>query len=60
MLLVTHDIGVVARLANRVAVMDRGQIVETGTANRIFAAPQHPLTKELVKAHLALYGEVAT
>ncbi|MDG1645876.1 nickel import ATP-binding protein NikD [Klebsiella huaxiensis] len=56
MLLVTHDMGVVARLADDVAVMDNGKIVEQGNVETIFNAPQHPITRNLVAAHLALYG----
>ena len=56
MLLVTHDMGVVARLADDVAVMDNGQIVEQGNVEALFAAPQHPVTRQLISAHLALYG----
>ncbi|MDK9357503.1 nickel import ATP-binding protein NikD [Lelliottia sp. V106_10] len=56
MLLVTHDMGVVARLADDVAVMDRGVIVEQGDVERLFRAPVHPVTRGLVSAHLALYG----
>lgn len=56
MLLVTHDMGVVARLADDVAVMDSGSIVEQGDVERIFNAPQHSVTRDLVAAHLALYG----
>ena len=56
MLLVTHDMGVVARLADDVAVMDNGKIVEQGDVETIFNAPQHPITRNLVAAHLALYG----
>ena len=56
MLLVTHDMGVVARLADDVAVMDSGSIVEQGDVERIFSAPQHSITRGLVAAHLALYG----
>jgi nickel transport system ATP-binding protein len=60
MLLVTHDMGVVARLATRVAVMQDGQILEEDSVDRIFSAPQHPVTRDLVSAHLALYaGESA-
>jgi peptide/nickel transport system ATP-binding protein len=47
-LLITHDLGVVARIADRVAVMYAGQIVEEGTAEDIFAAPQHPYTRGLI------------
>ncbi|MEN0613640.1 nickel import ATP-binding protein NikD [Klebsiella indica] len=56
MLLVTHDMGVVARLADDVAVMDNGRIVEQGSVSAIFSAPQHSVTRNLVAAHLALYG----
>ncbi|HFZ8994656.1 TPA: nickel import ATP-binding protein NikD [Citrobacter freundii] len=56
MLLVTHDMGVVARLADSVAVMDKGHIVEQGDVETLFHAPQHPVTRQLVSAHLALYG----
>lgn len=56
MLLVTHDMGVVARLADDVAVMDNGSIVEQGNVGTIFSAPQHTVTRGLIAAHLALYG----
>lgn len=56
MLLVTHDMGVVARLADDVAVMDNGRIIEHGPVTALFTAPQHPVTRQLVAAHLALYG----
>lgn len=48
MVLITHDLGVVARIADRVAVMYAGQIVEEGTAHDIFAHPQHPYTQGLL------------
>lgn len=56
MLLVTHDMGVVARLADDVAVMDNGNIVEQGDVETVFNAPKHSITRNLVSAHLALYG----
>lgn len=56
MLLVTHDMGVVARLADDVAVMDSGRIVEQGDVESLFRAPRHDITRGLVAAHLALYG----
>ncbi|MFV0576722.1 MAG: nickel import ATP-binding protein NikD [Vibrio sp.] len=56
MLLVTHDMGVVARLADDVIVMDQGKIVEQGEVESIFNAPKHKITRNLVAAHLALYG----
>jgi len=47
-ILITHDLGVVARLADRVAVMYAGEIVETGTASEIFSQPRHPYTQGLL------------
>lgn len=47
---VTHDLGVVARVADRVAVMYAGKIVETGTAEEIFYDPRHPYTWGLMRA----------
>lgn len=49
--------GVVARIADDVAVMEHGHIVERGPVARIFHAPAHPATRALVDAHLALYPE---
>lgn len=48
MVLITHDLGVVSRIADHVAVMYAGQIVETGTASQIFRDPQHPYTLGLM------------
>ncbi|NVK75851.1 MAG: ABC transporter ATP-binding protein, partial [Oceanospirillaceae bacterium] len=45
---ITHDLGVVARIADRVAVMYAGQVVETAAAKDLFADPQHPYTKGLL------------
>ncbi len=49
-ILITHDMGVVADLADRIAVMRRGVLVETGTSQEIFSNPQHPYTQELLAA----------
>jgi peptide/nickel transport system ATP-binding protein len=56
--LITHDMGVVADLADRIAVMRRGLIVETGTAEQIFRNPQHEYTQALLAAvpHLGQGG----
>lgn len=48
LILITHDLGVVARIADRVAVMYAGQIVETGSAQEIFTDPKHPYTRGLL------------
>jgi glutathione transport system ATP-binding protein len=47
---ITHDMGVVAEIADRVVVMRRGRKVEEGGVGRIFAAPSHPYTKRLLAA----------
>lgn len=47
---VTHDLGVVAALCDRVVVMYAGQVVEQGSAAGVFARPQHPYTEALIKA----------
>jgi len=49
LILITHDLGVVARVADRVAVMYAGQIVETGTAEQVFREPTHPYTRGLLE-----------
>ncbi|MEM6972399.1 MAG: ABC transporter ATP-binding protein [Pseudomonadota bacterium] len=50
MLFITHDLNIVRRIADRVAVMSQGEIVETGEAGPLFAAPQHPYTQKLLGA----------
>ena len=49
-LLITHDLGVVATMADRVAVMYAGQIVESATRKQLFEDPQHPYTRKLFRA----------
>ena len=49
-ILITHDMGVVAEMANRVIVMKSGVAVETGAVRDLFAAPQHPYTQGLLAA----------
>jgi oligopeptide/dipeptide ABC transporter ATP-binding protein len=50
LILVTHDLGAIARLADRVAVMYAGRIVETGPVQAIFGRPAHPYTRALLRA----------
>ncbi|MGU3405771.1 ABC transporter ATP-binding protein [Methylobacterium brachiatum] len=50
MLFITHDLRIAARIADRVAVMQQGRIVETGPAAALFAAPEHPYTRGLMAA----------
>lgn len=47
---VTHDFGVVAEIAHRVAVMEQGRLVELGPAEQLLNAPQHPYTRKLIAA----------
>ena len=48
MILITHDLGIVARISDRIAVMYAGRIVETGAAGQVFGAPTHPYTRGLI------------
>ena len=50
MIFITHDMGVVADIADRVLVMYRGEAVETGSVEEIFRSPQHPYTQSLLAA----------
>jgi peptide/nickel transport system ATP-binding protein len=50
MLFVTHNLGVVAEIANRLAVMYAGAIVETGSVEEVFAHPRHPYTRGLMRS----------
>lgn len=56
LLIVSHDLAVVARLADRIAVMNQGRIVEEGPAERILTRPEHPYTRELLDAARALHA----
>jgi ABC-type dipeptide/oligopeptide/nickel transport system ATPase component len=56
LLLITHDLGVVAETADRVAVMRAGRIVELGPVREIFHRPQHPYTRELLAAIPGAHG----
>jgi peptide/nickel transport system ATP-binding protein len=54
LMFITHDMGVVAEIADDVAVMYQGKVVEQGPVHQIFAAPQHPYTQRLLGSVLAL------
>lgn len=54
MLFITHDLGVIADIADEVVVMYRGDIVEKGTAEQIFKSPKHPYTKGLLACRPSL------
>ena len=49
-ILITHDLGLAAAYCDRVVVMEKGRVVETAPSRQIFAAPQHPYTRKLMKA----------
>ena len=57
LLLITHDLGVVARLADEVTVIDHGRVIERAPVVRLFDAPRHPVVRTLVGAHLDLHEE---
>ncbi len=59
MIFVTHDLGVVARIATRVLVMYAGQIVESAPVAKLFASPAHPYTKALLDAMPSLHKRAA-
>ena len=54
-ILITHDIGLVASMADRVLVMYAGQIIEEAPAKEIFRAPRHPYTKALLATVPSIY-----
>ena len=58
LLLITHDLGIVARIADRVAVMYAGQIVEEGSVAAVFGEPRHPYTRGLMDC-IPVPGKVA-
>jgi peptide/nickel transport system ATP-binding protein len=54
LVLITHNLGIVAEACDRVAVMYAGHIVEQGDAREVFANPQHPYTQELLRSTISL------
>ncbi len=54
MLLITHNLGIVAEACDKVAVMYAGRIVEQGTVRQVFGNPQHPYTRELLRSTISL------
>jgi len=54
LLLITHNVGIVAEACDRVAVMYAGRIVEQGTVAEVFKSPQHPYTRELLRSTISL------
>jgi microcin C transport system ATP-binding protein len=50
LLLITHDLGIVRRMAERIYVMNKGKVVEEGPTEQIFTAPKHPYTRHLLSA----------
>jgi peptide/nickel transport system ATP-binding protein len=59
-LFITHDFGVVAEIADRIAVMRHGRIVEIGEARRVLTQPQHPYTRKLLAAVPSLVPPATT
>jgi peptide/nickel transport system ATP-binding protein len=59
-LMISHQLGVIAEICDRVAVMYAGRIVEQGTVEDIFTSPQHPYTKALLACELSLVESGAT
>ena len=49
-LFISHDLGVVRHISDRIAVMRHGKLVEEGEADRVFATPRHPYTRALLAA----------
>jgi oligopeptide/dipeptide ABC transporter ATP-binding protein len=57
LMLITHNMGIVAQMADRVAVMYAGKIAEVGPVTEIFSAPKHPYTQALLKSIPTVEGE---
>ncbi len=54
LLLITHNLGIIAEACDRVAVMYAGEIVEIGDARQVFSSPKHPYTRELLRSTISL------
>ena len=54
MIFITHDLGLISEIADQVAVMYKGKVVESGTSEQIFSSPQHPYTKGLIACRPSL------
>jgi peptide/nickel transport system ATP-binding protein len=57
LILISHDLGVLAETCDRIAIMYAGRIVETGTVSAVFDAPQHPYTKRLLESLPVIGGQ---
>ncbi|MBX5131962.1 ABC transporter ATP-binding protein [Rhizobium lentis] len=58
-ILITHDLGIVAQICDRIAVMRGGKLVEEGPKRTILARPQHPYTMNLIDSHPSMSGRTA-
>ncbi len=58
-ILITHDLGVVAQTCDRIAVMQEGRIVETGEKRALLSAPQHPYTQKMIASHPSFEAKAA-
>jgi len=56
LLLITHDLGVAARMADRAAVMEEGKLIETAAIESLFSRPQHPVSRTMIRRQQELYG----
>jgi peptide/nickel transport system ATP-binding protein len=59
-LFITHDVGVIVAMCDRVAIMYAGALVETGNTQQVFTAPRHPYTQGLIRAFPRLHGPKCT
>ncbi len=58
-ILITHDLSLIAEIADKVAIMYAGKIVEFGTAEQVYGNPQHPYTQALLRSIPRLHGEIS-